>query len=61
MGLAVPVMRPSWHLGQQLSDAMSNNHAKSWLGLYGSKDEEDRSWGGMSVAPTSLGAALLLL
>lgn len=40
--------------------ALCNNPAKSWLGLDGSKDEEDRSKGGMSVAPISSGAALLL-
>lgn len=52
------VMRSSWHLGHQLSDAMTitlPRAGQDWM------SEEDERWGGMSMAPTSLGDALSLL
>lgn len=54
MGLAVPVMRSSWLLGQQLSDAMTITLPRAGQGWM---SEEDERWVGMSTAPTSFGDA----
>lgn len=58
MGLAVSVMRSSWLLGHQLSDAMTITLPRAGQGWM---SEEGERWGGMSMAPTSLGDVLSLL
>ncbi|KAJ7414208.1 hypothetical protein WISP_86209 [Willisornis vidua] len=50
LGLAVPVMKSSWLLGQQLLDTMAETlprAAQGWM------SEEDKRWGDTSTAPTS--------
>lgn len=51
LGLRVPIMRSSWLLVQQLSDAMMitlPRAGQSWV------SEEDEKRGDMSMAPTSI-------